>query len=161
MRCQLLCLFWSLWQLVSLSQSASCPWKSEDLGWDKQAGCGGGAVHGIGVRSYSQKVCKGGRWRARWDCRLLCEAGPTRVHRGTACGAELGGGDRLSIWGSRWAGGMAAGDWQRLGKWDLILFIFKWGKAKKKHWVGLSSWTQFFLITTEDFHFLIKMVTRG
>lgn len=67
-------------------------------------------VHGIWVRSYSQSVCEGGRQMARWGYRLLCEVDPTLAHRGTACGAKLGGGDRLSIWGSRWAGGMAAGD---------------------------------------------------
>lgn len=42
---------------------------------------------------------------------LAAELGGRRTfHGGAARGAELGGGAGLSIWGSRWAGEMAAGD---------------------------------------------------
>lgn len=88
--------------------------------------------------------------------------GPTLVHGVAACGAKLGGGARLSIWGSRWAGEMAAGDGDRgLASGTRSRLFLSGGEAKNRNWVGLSSWTQFSQIITDVFRFLIKMLTRG
>lgn len=88
--------------------------------------------------------------------------GPTLAHGGAACGAELGGGDGLSIWGSRWAREMAAEDGDKgLASGTRCCLFLSGGEAKKRNRVGLSSWTQFLQIITEVFHFLIKMLTRG
>lgn len=70
----------------------------------------GGAVHGIWVRSDAQSGRGGEKQMVWWGCRWLCPGGPALVHGGPARGAETGGGDGLSIWGSIWAGGTAAGD---------------------------------------------------
>lgn len=151
--CGFLCIFKSPWQLVHLFQAASFPWKSQD--WWGQTSQGWGTA-GMWVKSKARNIRGDGRqmaqlgWRL-WACQPL-------THPRTGC---------LWGWDGRWgqaehleeqmAEGMAAGDCDKglaSGTW-CCLFL-SGGEAKNRNWVGLGSWTRFFHIITEVFHFLIK-----